>query len=417
MPRTYQHAESSHYPWYKGGEHVIWVKARFQIVSNAVFWFCVAIGLGLSMQLGFLFIEHQGNPMCQIRLGRLQAEMVGTSRCNLDEEDGFDGQFFYLMGADPLLRGDTIWRTLGGSPHLRARRIGLAWIGVALGLGPDGREIGLLLAQSLSLLALLVTLQCISFRVGMPPWVYVAVPLLLPVLTPLEFVTAELLAGALVVGALAAAASRRYGLVVVCAGFACLCKEICVLVVVALVIEAAFEKHWWRCAYFALSVIPLLAWVLYLQTVMPSAPNPGTSFQNIDWPFVGAWSASMADFAALMNGEHILRAGGNLMARFWYLVLVVMAVPMTLRGRHSASRVLLAFSALLALVLSSGGQAFAYDSIFNFARQLFLLPLAAVAILALEWTSLSRGEKNGLQVWLWVGAAIGLAWAGQQIFF
>ena len=122
----------------------------------------------------------------------------------------------------------------------------------------------------------------------------------------------------------------------------------------------------------------------------------------------------MADFSDLLSGVEPKRAAGNLAARGWYFVVALMALPISLRKRPTAARILLGLSALLALVLSAGGPAFAYDFIFNFARQLFLLPLAATAVVFLEWKQLPGWERVGLQIWIWAGACIGLAWAVQQ---
>ena len=379
-----------------------------------------AVSIGWVFQVTSFVVNHDGLPLRMLRLGSHQAEIAGISRVNATgkvvilDGDGFDGQFFYFLGGDPLVRGGG---AVLGAPHLRARRIGLAWIGLALGLGEDGRAVGLLVAQSLSLLALIALFQHLAFREEISPWLCVAIPLLLPVLMPLEFVTAELVAGALVIGALVTAANERPGRAAFLVGAACLCKEICVLVVAALMIEKIVLRQWRRVLAYSFSVVPLLAWIVYLGVVLPVASDPGDSLQNIDWPFAGLGLASLADFSDLLSGVEPQRAAGNLAARVWYFAVALVALPMSLRKQPTAARILLGFSALLALVLSAGGPAFAYDFIFNFARQLFLLPLAAVAVLFLEWKTLSGGERVGLQVWLWVGAALGLAWAVQQIFF
>ncbi len=397
--------------------------SRQQSEVQRYVWCCLAaICVGWGIQVGAFLMNHDGLPLRMCRLGSKQAEIAEVSKVNeggrivVLDGDGFDGQFFYLLGADPLLQGDTIWRALG-APQLRARRIGLAWVGLSLGLGEDGRAVGLLLAQSLSLLALVVLLQFQAYRLEMKPWLCVAVPLLLPILTPLAFVTAELLAGVLVVGALVAAVHERPGTATLLVGFACLCKEICVLVVVALVVVALLKRQWRRATLYGSAVGPLMVWMIYLGAALPVPPHPGDSLQNLGWPLVGAVSASLADLSELFAGIQPVRAAGNLVARGWYLAMALVALPLSIRRRPTAARILLGFSALVALVLSSGGPALAYDYIFNFARQLFLLPLAAVAVLFMEWKMLSGWELVGLQVWLWAGAAIGLAWAVQQIFF
>ncbi len=392
------------------------------IIQRYAWWCLAAVCIGWGIQVSWFFVKHDGLPLRMCRLGSKQAEIAGISR--VDESgrivvldgDGFDGQFFYLLGADPLLRGDTVWRALG-APQLRARRIGLAWVGLSLGFGKDGRAIGLLSAQSLSLLALLALLQFQAFRVGIPPWLCVAIPLLLPVLTPLAFVTAELLAGVLVVGALVAAENERSGTATLLVAFACLCKEICVLVVAALVVGALVKRRWRCAALYGLAAGPLMVWMIYLGVALPVPPHPGDSLQNLGWPLVGAGSASLADFLDFLDWIQPLRAAGNFVARGWYLAMAIVALSLSVRRPLTAARTLLGLSAMVALVLSSGDPASAYDYIFNFARQLFLLPLAAVAILFLEWKTLPWWGRIGLQVWIWAGAVIGLGWAVRQILF
>ncbi|MCD4749428.1 MAG: hypothetical protein K8R59_08635, partial [Thermoanaerobaculales bacterium] len=119
--------------------------------------------------------------------------------------------------------------------------------------------------------------------------------------------------------------------------------------------------------------------------------------------------------ASLFGGLQPIRGAGNLVARAWYMALAVLAVPLIIVRRPTPQRILLVLSALLVLVLSSGGKALAYDYIFNFSRQLFLLPIAGVVVLFLEWDTNSRWEPVLLQMWLWIGALVGVAWMTYQL--
>ncbi len=66
-------------------------------------------------------------------------------------------------------------------------------------------------------------------------------------------------------------------------------------------------------------------------------------------------------------------------------------------------------------LLSFGGAPQALNEVFNFGRQLFLLPTAAVLVLFLESDLNTPRESRALVLVLTAGALLGLAWLAQEL--
>jgi hypothetical protein len=336
------------------------------------------------------------------------AELVSLVEPTVEYESGFDGQFFFYLAFDPLLRTEAVVRSLD-SPRLRARRIGLPWVERLLGPGRRRIPTGLVRTQLLSMIALVAVFQVGARRRHLAPALVVGLPLCLPILVSLEFMTCELLAAALVLAGLGAAGARRPIASWLCLAVACLTKEVCAIAPVALAARAMLDRRPGLAAARLSALAPLIGWMIYLQSRLPAEPAGMPSLTNFTWPFRGMFAAIVGHGGRVFVGEEIAKNAVRLLGVLWYLGGCGLAAAL-LRSRRDATSVTAAGAALMAIALNHGPIVPAYDFIFNYARQLFLLPVALWAALALA-PEAPRGRVEGwIERWMFAGAAIGAAW-------
>jgi hypothetical protein len=360
----------------------------------------LAVVLAAALQLGSLLGHHRGDPKDMLRLP--SARSSGAS--------GFDGQYFYDLARDPLVGPETVQAL--DSPHLRARRIGLPLTARLLGAGPIGIPAGLLLAETLAVVLLVAAAQSGARAGGLSPFLVLALPFVLPFALSLELVTAELSAAAAILLAAVAARKGRFGPTVFALALACLFKEVAALAVPAFAGAAWIGGQRKRAVTLLAALIPFGLWEVYLSVHLPRSPDREGLWKNLALPGTGWWRAAAHDLAALLPGQDPGKSLGLLAALLWYAMGAAGAFALARRGA-TPGRLLALLGAALVLTLSFGGSAQAYDEVFNFGRQLFLLPLGAAVVLFQE--PVSPGEARAVRLWLLLGGVLGAGWLGQEI--
>ena len=373
-------------PWLRrSGSLYVWVGLLAFAFSAGLLTFSFVVG-------------HSGSP-------------AGMLRVAAGGQAGFDGQYFLRLAEDPLV-GPAAAGALD-APMLRARRIGLPVAGWMLAPIAGSPAAGLLLAE-IALLALLIAVVQQGARAWeLSPFAVLAVPLSLPFALSLELVTAEVGVAAFVLLAANAARLRALPVMIGSLAAACLFKEVGVLAVLAFSCASFLQGRKREGLLTLTALLPFAGWHAVLSVRLGEGAGLSGLLTNVSVPGAGLSREMVAQLSALHSGPAELKAAGVLAALLWYVAGSVLAL-LLLRGGPTPGRLLSLAGALLVLTLSSGGSAQAYNEIFNFGRQLFLLPVGLLAVLFGETSSLSGRLRGALLTWFVAGSLLGLGWLLQE---
>jgi hypothetical protein len=363
----------------------------------------LAVAMAVSLQYFSFVVGHKAVPERMLRV---------ADPSQPEREKGFDGQFFLALAKDPLV-GPATARALD-SPALRAQRIGLPLIAWLLAPLVGGAAAGLLLAETLFLFLLVALVQSGARRQGLPPFLCPAVVLLLPFALSMELVTSELPTAAVLL--LAANEHRRgnHRSALVTLGAACLFKEVAVIAVAASAAISLFSGRRRECALCLASTLPLIGWQAYLGLRFREIDGSSGLLSNLGPPGRGLADALLNPLADIAVAGFHPKPLALLAAVLWYATGGVYAIILLKKG-ISAGRLIACFGAAFVVFLSYGGSAQAYNEIFNFGRQLFLLVVGLLMVLLYEAASLSRRERAFITVWLMLGSGLGVSWWIQKI--
>jgi hypothetical protein len=330
-------------------------------------------------------------------------------------EQGFDGQFFLALARDPIVTPRTQEEL--DLPVVRATRIGYPAAAHLLGRLTGSPERALITIQTLSMAAVLSLIQYRARTQQLPPALAYAVALSLPFVLSMELVTAELPAAAMLTLGFAAATRRRHALSASAIALAALTKEVSALAALSFASVAAVRRQYRQALAYVAAVLPLVLWYAFLIARVETA-EPGTALMNnISVPGLGPLLAVHAHFKTILAGSAVLKSIGLLTATAWYLVGVALALVVAVKARVTGGRMLVLVSGALVLLLSNGPRSTAYDEVFNFGRQLFLLEVAAIGIYYFEAHTLTLAQQRYLAVWIGIGGLLGAAWWLQEIGF
>ena len=194
---------------------------------------------------------------------------------------GHDGQQFYAIARQPM-HWVSVAADLDRAPY-RLQRPLLPWL--AWLLDPSGGGPGLVLALFAvgvaALLAGAVALGAIAAHVGRSPWLGALFPVLPGSLVALRITTADALATALAVAAVAFLLRSRNGLAIFAAVLAVLAKETSLLIVVG---YALWRRDKWSAAAAATAAGAAAALMASLRLAFPHA---GHQVLEFGLPFVG----------------------------------------------------------------------------------------------------------------------------------
>ena len=235
-------------------------------------WAAVGVLIVLAWQAATVQANYAGNWTGLFRVGheaRLPDRLAQSTFRNSNPV-GYDGQFYRLMAHDPFLRSGTA--ACLDAPLLRSQRIlvpGLAWM-VALGRDDlvDGAYVLVVAAFLFGGVFWLGSLALAEGRHAALGLLFLIVP---ATLVAVDSMTVDIALAALTACFAWQVKTGRERWVWVTLAAACLVRETGLLLVVAAVLAAAFQRNFRRAAFLASAAIPVFCWYGYLLVVLPPA--------------------------------------------------------------------------------------------------------------------------------------------------
>jgi hypothetical protein len=215
--------------------------------------------------------------------------------------DGYDGQFYYRLALAPLLAQPTAFGVTLDHPAWRMQRILLPVLARLAAFGQPACIPAALFAVNLAALFAVGWLAMGMARAlrfsRVAAWAIVAWP---GFLVALSHDTTEILAAALLLGAVAAWLARRFALGAVLLALASLTRETAVLVACGLCAAAIFDIPRRRAAWHAAvcagaAVLPFLAWRYYVARACGESAQAQGVAHNAGWPLLGVAQTVLAD--------------------------------------------------------------------------------------------------------------------------
>jgi len=248
----------------------------------------VALG-GYSVTLVMLLRMFDSNPTGPIHIGDVfEGQRFWTESTRIERGGvGYDGQFFFYLAHDPLLRDPRPDEFLD-RPAYRYARILYPTVVWAVSLGrPDVIPWALLGVNLIAGLVGTALVVGVLNSLGKNRWLALAYAFSPPILIGLITDLAEPLACALIAGGIALHLRSRHGWAGTILAFATLAREVSLVIPLTFAAHAAFHRAWREAlGYLLPSALPV-AWHLLLWArfgVLPSIQSP----PNFGAPFSGA---------------------------------------------------------------------------------------------------------------------------------
>jgi len=312
-------------------------------------WPVAAVGVAIGLvYISRVLIPAGWNPSIFLALGEDSPRQTAYAQSRLGsvvvrDAFGHDGKFFFIQANDPFhLQPDTNAAFLD-RPVYRGQRMLYPALAGGFGLFPPGVVVWAMLGVNLAaLVAATVVAGKLAIAWGASPWLGLAVPLNLGLLSEIDIGGAGVVAMLLALGGVFALSSPR-GTTAAASllfTFAALSREVTLLFAAGVVAVLFLIK---RRIIWQLLVIPVVAvgaWRLYLLARLSDLPSGGAD-RELGAPLIGIWEA-----IGYWREDPIDLAIG--------VVLATVLVAFVLRAVRS--RNLLAWAALptvaLALILS-----------------------------------------------------------------
>jgi hypothetical protein len=312
------------------------------------------------------------NPTGPIRIGTmLPAERFWTPSTRVEPGVGYDGQWFFYIAHDPLLR-EPDPETFLDLPAYRYARILYPTLAWALALGQPAALPWTLLAVNL-LAVLGGTVACLDLlgQLGASRWLALAFAFSPPMMIGVSAMLAEPTSFALVVAGLALAVRGRHRPAGVILALAVLAREPSILIPLGLGLYALGRLDWRRGAAYLLPLGVPVAWHLSIWIrlgALPSSQSPS----NFGLPFGGAYYrfGLLLGWHAPMLGEPV--PSGNVLSE---AVIVATSAAIILVGLLKIVERRDAFAWLLWLqaVLLVGTSPVVWADLYSYGRVLGLL--------------------------------------------
>jgi len=344
-------------------------------------WAAVAVVLVLGWQAATVHVNYADNWSGLFRIGhkaRLPDRLAQSSFRNA-HPSGYDGQFYRLIAHDPFLRSGTA--AYLDAPLLRSRRILVPVLAWTVALGRDDRVDGAyVLVVAAFLFAGVFWLSSLAVAEGR----HAALGLLF-LIVPATVIAVDSMTVDVALAALTTCfawqlrTGRERGVWVTLAA-AGLVRETGLLLVIAAVLVAAFQRNFRRSAWLATAALPVFCWYGYLMSVLPPAalgvhaiapgwvvprPHLGILERAINPPHY--WRLS-PDFQAITRLFDRLALGATMGA-------VILGIIRLRRTRPATLMVALAMHILLLLAMTGKGF---WDTPYGYSR-----PLAPLYVLLL----------------------------------
>jgi len=236
--------------------------------------------------------------------------------------DGYDGQFYYRLALAPLSTAPVIYGVTFDHPAWRMQRILLPLFARAVAFGHAAAMPAALFAVNLTALFAIGWLAMLLANAGSFP---LAVPVAITVwpgfFVALTHDTTEILAAALILGAIAAWNSRRTAIASILLTLATLTRETAVLLAAGLLAAALLraaraprDKRQWRdAAWIAASTLPFLIWRHVVATLWQDTPQAHGIAHNLGFPLLGLAQIVLANISGHAIG--LARHPSNLVTR------------------------------------------------------------------------------------------------------
>lgn len=243
--------------------------------ASAVAIVCALLcgGAALGWQAAVADFDYGGNWTAFFRTG-LHAPLPPAERENLYRfpSGGYDGQYYRLIGQDPLLLHGASGYV--SAPSLRYGRILLPALAFLMALGRPAAVTYTYFAVVILFLGLgAYWLSRYAVLAGRSPWWGVTFLFVPAAFISIDRLTVDIALAALTIGfALYWRAGPLWKLYLVLL-FAPLAKETGVLLLAAYCLYAIFGKHWARAAAMGSAGIPAAIWFLYVRLRAPDVPG------------------------------------------------------------------------------------------------------------------------------------------------
>ena len=315
------------------------------------------------------------NPSGPIRIGDLlPAQRFWTPETRVDPGVGYDGQWFFYIAHDPLLRTPDPESFLDAPAYRYARILypTLAWV-LALGQ-PAALPWSLLAVNLLAVLGGAVACYDLVRQLGGSRWLVLAYAFSPPVLIGVTAMLAEPTSFALVTAGLALALRNRHRTAGVVLALAVLAREPSLLVPLGLGLYALARWDWKRGAAYLLPLAVPIGWHVWIWAKLgafPSAQSP----TNFGVPFGGAYYrfGLLIGWHGPMLGEPV--PSTNVLAEAT-IILVSAAIVVIGLTKILERRDVFAWLLWLQAALALGTGPLVWADLYSYGRVLGLLYLA-----------------------------------------
>lgn len=244
---------------------------------------------GYTVVLFMLLRMFDFNPTGPIHISDVfEGERFWTESTRLERESaGYDGQYFFYLAHDPLLRDPRPSRFLD-LPAYRYARILYPTVVWAFSFGrPEAIPWALLGVNLVAALVGTALAVDILRSLGKSRWLALAYAFSPPILIGLTADLAEPLAFALIAGGIALYLRGRHGWAGLVFAFAALAREVSLLVPLAFAAHAVFRRSWREALASLLPLAMPVAWHLVIWARLGALPSAQTP-PNFGAPFSGA---------------------------------------------------------------------------------------------------------------------------------
>jgi len=267
---------------------------------------------------------------------------------------GYDGQFYYRLATAPLSTAPVVNGVTFDHPPWRMQRILLPLFARALALGHAELVPAALFATNLlglfalGWLAMLIAKAC-SFPLAIP----VAIAAWPGFFVALTHDTTEIVAGALVLGAIAAWHANRAAISSLLLVLATLTRETAILLAAGLLAASLIRaaraprdsRRWRDAAWIAVAMLPFAAWHQIVAALWHAAPQAHGIAHNIGFPLLGLAEIILANISGDAVG--LARYPGNVATRLtalWCIAILIIfcvaafraAIQMIIRNDRAA---------------------------------------------------------------------------------
>ena len=277
---------------------------------------------------------------------------------------GYDGQFYWGIGVDPLATG-RVHHFFDKASYRYGHPL-YGWLGWLFSAGRAHAVPLALAAIGLgSLFVAATAAAAVGFGRGRFGWEGLFVVFNAGLISAAGHDLAEPLAAALLLGAFAAYARDRRGLVWTCLALLPLSKEPLIVVLFAVVVWELVERRWRRAAIFATAAIPALLWWTYSRIHLGAWFTSGDT--ALAEPLAG-WRRT------LLHGRHAGATGDvTVTILIALIILLAFAAVRALRLRGPVDLTYLALAAIAVCLAPNATVAFS-TALRNTAFLLALVP-------------------------------------------